>query len=57
MAKKKNWKKKGKYSDLEKFAYKMGQVNRGLGNKNSLVYESFQNGNTVKEKKSKKPLL
>lgn len=57
MAKKKKWKKKGKYSDWEKLAYKLGQVNRGLGNTNSRVYESFQNGNTVREKKSKKPLL
>lgn len=50
--------KKSKYTDLEKLAYKMGQIGRGLKN-DSLVKDSYERGlNPVeKVKPVKKKLL
>ena len=33
-----------KYSELEKLAFKLGQVQRGLRNPDSRVFESYNNG-------------
>ena len=56
----KGWKqksgKKGRFSEQEKFAFRLGQVNRGLKNPNSLISESFANGQKPKDKKPKKSL-
>ncbi len=49
-------KKNSRYSEQEKFAYRLGQVNRGLKNPNSLISESYVNGRTPKEKKPNKTL-
>ena len=56
--KNKNWKKKkrSKYTEQEKFAYRYGQVQRGLKNPNSRIAESFNNGQKVREKKARKSL-
>ena len=49
------FKKRDKYTNVEKVAYHMGQIERALKNPNSRVYESYQNG--LKGKKDKKPLI
>ena len=54
---KKNYKRKSKYSEPEILAYKLGQIQRGLNNPNSKVYESYNNGMQVKQPAPKKPLF
>ncbi len=49
-------KKSSKYTSVEKLAYQIGQIEKGLKNPNSRVYESFNNGRNI-EKKKKKPLF
>ena len=49
--------KKGSYTQLERMAYSLGKVKRGLNNPNSRVYESYKNGFTGKTTKNKKPLI
>ncbi|MBQ8357361.1 MAG: hypothetical protein IJX39_06075 [Clostridia bacterium] len=49
--------KKSKYNDLQRFAYKMGQIERGRKNPDSLITESYNNGKTPREKKQKKSLF
>ena len=58
MAYKKNTykRKKGKYSQLERLAYQMGQIDKGLTDSNTRVYDSFQAGCTATKRK-KKPLF
>ena len=48
--------KKSKYTKAETLAYQLGQINRGLKNTNSKVYESYQKGLSNKKTKAKKPL-
>ena len=57
MARKYNKKKKSKkkYSELEKLAFQMGKVNKGLKNTNSKVYDSYNAGFEAKTSK-RKPL-
>lgn len=48
-------KRKSKYTEAEKLAYKVGQVMVGCQNEDSKVYESMVNGMaSVTEKKSRK---
>ena len=50
-------KRKSKYSDIEKLAFNMGRVKRGLG-KDSLVNDSYERGlNPVKKEKPIKKTL
>ena len=49
-------KKKSNRTELEKFAFNMGKVERGLNNPNSRVYESYKNGR-LSETKKRKPLI
>lgn len=46
-----------KYSEVEKIAYRMGQVQRGLKNPDSLVSAAFTAGVTVPVKKERKTLF
>lgn len=46
-----------KYTELEKLAYNMGRVKKGLTNPDSRVYESFNNGRCGKTTKNTKPLI
>ena len=50
-------KKSSGYTQIEKLAYRMGQVKRGLSNSNSRVYESYQKGCNSKTTKQRKPLF
>lgn len=49
--------KKSKYTKVEQAAYLFGQVERGIKNPNSRIYESYTRGNTKPEKREKKPLF
>lgn len=49
--------KKSKRTSLEKLAYNMGQIQRGLNNPNSRVYESYKNGKIGKTSSKRKPLI
>lgn len=51
-------KKKSKYSDIEKLAYKVGQIDRGRA-KDSLIKDSYERGlaSGKKEKAPKKTLF
>lgn len=49
--------KKKKYTDVEKFAYNLGLVQKGLKNPDSRVTESYQNGLKVQETKKRKSLF
>lgn len=53
----KSGKGKSKYTNIEKLAYKMGQIKRGTGNTHSRVYESYMNGLNGKTAKNNKPLF
>ena len=44
-------------NDLTTLAYKMGQVNRGLKNPDSLIAESYNRGATKPHKREKKSLF
>ena len=46
-----------KYSELEKLAFKLGLVQRGLSNPDSRVFESYNNGKKGPTKKGRKSLL
>lgn len=46
-----------KYSELEKLSYKLGQIERGLSNPDSRVFESYNNGKKGPTKKRRKSLL
>ena len=48
--------KKRKYTQAEKLAYQLGQIDRGLKNPNSRVSESFNNGRKA-TKTARKPLF
>lgn len=48
--------KKSKYTAVERHAYLDGLVERGKANRNSRVFESYQNGITATER-VKKPLF
>lgn len=50
-------KKRSSYTELERMAYNLGKVKRGLNNPNSRVFESYKNGCTGKTTKNKKPLI
>ena len=53
-------KRKSKYTEAEKLAYKVGQVMVGCQNENSKVYESMCNGMasvTEKQTRKSKPLF
>lgn len=68
---KSNYKSKGNYKSKSKskskrtsftkmikdFAYKLGQVNRGLKNPDSQISASYNSGITEREKREKKPLF
>ena len=47
--------RKSKYTQLERLAYQMGQIDKGLKDSNTLVYDSFKAGCTATKSK-KKPL-
>ena len=55
-SRKKNKKKSNRHA-LERLAYQMGMIERGMANENSKVFESFQKGLAVPNKKERKPLL
>ena len=50
-------KKRSSYTELERMAYNLGRVKRGLNNPNSRVFESYKNGCTGKTTKNRKPLI
>ena len=52
----KRTRKKRKFTQAEKLAYQLGQIDRGLKNPNSRVSESFNNGRKA-TKRTKKPLF
>mgnify|MGYP007007385818 CR=1 FL=1 len=49
-------KKSNKYTSIEKLAYQIGQIEKGLKNPKSKVYESYHKGHNVKSSQ-KKPLF
>lgn len=49
--------KSSKYTELERLAFNMGKISRGLKNPNSRVFESYKNGVEKKTSSSKKPLI
>ena len=49
--------KKSRYTQVEKTAYLMGQVERGLKNPNSRITASYENGSREPNKRVKKPLF
>lgn len=49
--------KRKKYTRLERQAYYLGKIKRGLTNPNSRVYESFNNGFKGKTTNNIKPLV
>ena len=49
--------RKPRYTEVEKVAYYMGQVQRGLKNPDSLISDSYKAGSTKKERKPKKTLF
>ena len=53
----KSSKQKKKFTEVERLAYNMGRIKKGLSNPNSRVYESYQNGCNGKTTKNKKPLF
>ena len=48
--------RRSKYTEQEKFAYKLGQAMRGLENPDSRISESYNNGKKPKTVKARKPL-
>ena len=49
--------KKQKYTELERLAYNLAKVDKGLKNPNSRVYESYRNGSKGIASGKKKPLI
>ena len=47
--------RKSKYTQLERLAYQIGQIDKGLKDSNTRVYESYAAGCTATKRK-KKPL-
>ena len=56
-SRKRGKRKTTKRTELERLAYNMGKVKRGLSNPNSRVFESYKNGCTGKTTKNRKPLI
>lgn len=52
-----NRKSNSKYCQLERLAYNLGKIERGLKNSNSRVHESYTNGFNGKTSSSNKPLI
>lgn len=52
-----NSKRKPRFTEVEKVAYYMGQVQRGLKNPDSKISDSYKAGATAKTKKPKKSLF
>ena len=50
-------KTKKKYTEVERLAYNMGRIKKGLQNPNSRVYESYVNGCNREITKNTKPLF
>ena len=50
-------KRKSKYTELERLAYNMGKVKRGISNPDSRVHVSYNNGLKGKTTSKKKPLI
>lgn len=50
-------KNKSKFTELERLAYNMGKIRRGLSNPDSRVNESYNNGLKGKTTKNRKPLI
>ena len=50
-------KNKSKFTELERLAYNMAKVDKGLKNPNSRVYESYHNGANGIANGKKKPLI
>lgn len=50
-------KRKNKYSELEVFAYRLGQISRGRKNPDSKISESFNNGLKGREAKPRKTMF
>ena len=46
-----------KYTEVERAAFIMGQVERGLKNPDSRITASFQKGNSEPKVRSRKPLF
>ena len=58
MAKKQNnRKRKPRFSELERLAYNLGQIERGKKNPDSKVHESYNNGLKEKTPRKRKPLI
>ena len=47
--------RRSKYSNLERLAFQMGRIDKGLKDSNTRVYDSYQAGCTA-TKRAKKPL-
>lgn len=56
-AKRTSKRKTSKSSELTSFAYKMGQVQRGLQNPDSKISSSFERGKMKPEKRQKQTLF
>ncbi|HBJ97752.1 MAG TPA: hypothetical protein DDY82_01610 [Clostridiales bacterium] len=50
-------KSKSKYTEIERLSYMLGQIQAGLANSDSRVYESYNNGKNSTKKKTKKSLF
>jgi len=50
-------KKKERYSELEKLAYKLGQISRGRENRDSLISASYNAGAAERERRPRKTLF
>ena len=50
-------KNKSRFTEIEKFAYKMGKVARGVKNSDSRVFASYNNGLNGQTTTKKKPLI
>lgn len=49
--------RRSKYTTLERTAFNMGLISRGIQNKESRVFESFNNGLNAKSGRTKKPII
>ncbi|MBQ7326390.1 MAG: hypothetical protein IJW93_02810 [Clostridia bacterium] len=54
---KKSNKKRRKYSELERFAFILGCVNRGLDKGGNKVTDAYNRGNAERKPRSKKPII
>ena len=53
----KKGKRKSKYTELERLAFNMGKVKRGISNPDSRVHVSYNNGLKAKTTSKRKPLI